>query len=83
MLKKLAKSVIRRVAIYVRGTPLLLGAAKWALSLSPAGNVAVRKIVGHTFFTATTATVNEISNIELRVLMDLKDAIDVFGERKL
>ena len=82
MLKKLVKSVIRRTAIYVRGTPALLNAAKWFLSLSPGGNVLIRKIVGHTFFTATAATVNEISNIELRALMDLENAMDVFGERK-
>jgi len=82
MLKRIVKSVIRRGIELVRQVPALLRVAKWLLSRSSTGEAWARKLVGHSIYALHTVNPANLSDDELRVFIDLKDAMDQFGRSR-
>lgn len=74
MLKSLIKRAIKSTTNIIRGVPLLLRLAKWLLSLSPQFESFARGVLISSFALGSNSE-DRLSDAEIRVLIDLREAI--------
>lgn len=82
MLKSLVKRLIKRIITVVRQAPPLFALSKWTLSLFPRFESLVRRLVG-SHFSPALSNEDELSDAEIRVLIDLREAISAKQGNKL
>lgn len=82
MLKSIVKTVLRNVTKVVRAVPALLVLTKWTLSFFPRFEALTIRLVSSSLAAASRPE-DKLSDAEIRVLVDLREAISAKQSRQV